>query len=316
MTQFYNLIQSMFVLFALILCTHWLKRRSILSDEHKVVFGKLVTDFALPALIFSNLSKEPLVLEKMVPAFLMLASVLVCLLLVWGAGLVLKLDRPVLGSLALVAGFGSSSTLGYSLVNQVYGGNPEAMNDALIIGEFGNCIPVFTVGVAIAVYFGKKELQQGSPWSTAKMFFYSPIFISMILGLTCSFLALPQDSVVVGLLYRVLDTIGDTLMVLVAVTIGLLLKPIEVRTMVTLVSIVAGLKLLVEPALAGWSASYLGIPVLEREVLVLETAMPGGTVSAVIAARFGCDGAVASTLVVATYILSLVTLPLMFFLTL
>jgi len=148
------------------------------------------------------------------------------------------------------------------------------------------------------------------------MFFYSPIFISMILGLTCSFLALPQDSVVVGLLYRVLDTIGDTLMVLVAVTIGLLLKPIEVRTMVTLVSIVAGMKLLVEPALAGWSASYLGIPVLEREVLVLETAMPGGTVSAVIAARFGCDGAVASTLVVATYILSLVTLPLMFFLTL
>ena len=128
--------------------------------------------------------------------------------------------------------------------------------------------------------------------------------------------SLPQDALVVRLLYRVLDTIGDTLIVLVAVTIALMLKPIEVRTIVPLLGIVAGLKLLVEPALAGWGAMYFGIPDLEREVLVLETAMPAGTVSAVIAARFGCDGAIASTLVVATYLLSLVTLPLMFFVTL
>ena len=316
MTQFYNLIQSIFVLFALILCTGWLKRRRILSDEHHVVFGKLVTDFALPALIFSNLSRGPLALEKMFPAMLMLASVVVCLFMVLGAGFLLKLERPVLGSLALVTGFGSSSTLGYSFVNQVFGGNLEAMKDAIIIGEFGNCIPVFTLGVAIAVYFGKPESGQGNIWSTAKSFFYSPIFVSTVLGLICSFLAFPEDSVVVRLLYHVLDTIGGTLMVLVAVTIALLLKPIDVRSLIVLVGIVAGLKLLVEPALAGLSAMYFGVPVLEREVLVLETAMPAGTVSAVIAARFGCDGAIASTLVVATYLLSLVTLPLMFFVTL
>jgi len=316
MTQFYNLVQSIGVLFALVLCTGWLKRRSILSNEHNVVFGKLVTDFALPAIIFSNLSKVPLVLEKMVPALLMLASVLVCLLIVLGVGFALKLDRPVLGSLALVTGFGSSSTVGYSLANQVFGANSEAMRDAIIIGEFGNCVPVFTLGVAIAVYFGKTDSGPGNPWTTAKSFFYSPIFIATILGLTASSLALPQDALIVRLLYRVLDTIGDTLIVLVAITIALLLKPIEVRTIIPLIGIVAGLKLLVEPALAGWGAIYFGIPDLEKEVLVLETAMPAGTVSAVIAARFGCDGPVASTLVVATYLLSLVTLPLMFFVTL
>ena len=316
MTQFFNLVQSIGVLFALVLCTGWLKRRSILSSEHNVVFGKLVTDFALPAIIFSNLSQAPLVLEKMLPAFLMLASVLICLLIVLGVGFALKLDRPVLGSLALVTGFGSSSTVGYSLVNQVFGANSEAMTDAIIIGEFGNCVPVFTLGVAIAVFFGKRESESVSPWTTAKAFFYSPIFIATMLGLAASSLAWSQDALVLRLLYRVLETIGGTLIVLVAITIALLLKPIEVRTIIPLLGIVAGLKLLVEPALAGWGAIYFGIPDLEREVLVLETAMPAGTVSAVIAARYGCDGPIASTLVIATYLLSLVTLPLMFFVTL
>ena len=316
MTQFFNLVQSIGVLFALVLCTGWLKRRSILLSEHNVLFGKLVTDFALPAIIFSNLSQAPIVLEKLFPAFLMLASVLTCLLIVLGLGFALKLDRPVLGSLALVTGFGSSSTVGYSLVNQVFGGNSEAMADAIIIGEFGNCVPVFTLGVAIAVFFGKTDSGSGQPWTTAKAFFYSPIFIATILGLTVSTLELSQEALVVRLLYQVLETIGNTLIVLVAITIALLLKPIEVRTIIPLLGIVAGLKLLVEPALAGWGAMYFGIPDLEREVLVLETAMPAGTVSAVIASRYGCDGPIASTLVIATYLLSLVTLPLMFFVTL
>jgi predicted permease len=38
--------------------------------------------------------------------------------------------------------------------------------------------------------------------------------------------------------------------------------------------------------------------------------MPSGTVAAVLADRYGCDGAIASALVVATYGLSLLTLPL------
>ncbi|MDX1411461.1 MAG: AEC family transporter, partial [Nitrospirales bacterium] len=276
----------------------------------------LVTDFALPAIIFSNLSQTPFLVEKLFPAVLMLASVLICLVIVLSVGFALNLDWPVLGSLALVTGFGSSSTVGYSLVNQVFGANSEAMTNAIIIGEFGNCVPVFTLGVAIAVFFGKTDSGSGHPWVTAKAFFYSPIFVATILGLIAASLTLSQDALVVGLLYQVLNTIGDTLIVLVAITIGLLLKPIGVRTIIPLLGIVAGLKLLVEPALAGWGGIYFGIPDLEREVLVLETAMPAGTVSAVIAARYGCDGPIASTLVIATYLFSLITLPLMFFVTL
>lgn len=42
------------------------------------------------------------------------------------------------------------------------------------------------------------------------------------------------------------------------------------------------------------------------------TAMPSGAVAAVLASRYGCDGAIASSLTPGTYIVSLITIPLMF----
>jgi len=43
--------------------------------------------------------------------------------------------------------------------------------------------------------------------------------------------------------------------------------------------------------------------------------MPSGTVAAVLADRYGCDGAIASALVIASFGLSLVTIPLIFLIT-
>jgi predicted permease len=38
--------------------------------------------------------------------------------------------------------------------------------------------------------------------------------------------------------------------------------------------------------------------------------MPSGTVAAVLADRYGCDGTIASALVIATCLLSIVTIPI------
>lgn len=51
------------------------------------------------------------------------------------------------------------------------------------------------------------------------------------------------------------------------------------------------------------------------EILLIEAAMPSGTVAAVLADRYGCDGSIASALVIATYGLSLLTIPLIMLLT-
>ena len=240
----------------------------------------------------------------------MLLSISVTVLAAWIIGKALHLERRVLGSVILVAGVGSSSTLGYSLIHQVFGDDPTAMTDVLIIGELGVILPLFTLGVALAIYFGRSESENASLWGASKEFFCSPIFIALILGIAVSFIGVPQEHWAVQFAGAVLDVAGDSLPLLVAFTIGLMLKPIELRATLPLIALVCALKLIVEPVLAASSASMLAIATLEREILVIEAAMPSGTIAAVLAARYGCDGAVASTLVIATYLLSLVTLPL------
>jgi predicted permease len=42
--------------------------------------------------------------------------------------------------------------------------------------------------------------------------------------------------------------------------------------------------------------------------------MPSGAIAAVVAGRYGCDGALASALVIATYIVSLATIPIVTYL--
>lgn len=172
MTQFYHLLQSVFVLVALILCAYWLRQRTIVTDHHSEVFSKLVTDFALPAIIFANLAGSPPIdLQTMVPALVMLFAMTVTAFAAWIIGKIMGLSRRVLGAVVLVTGVGSSSTLGYSLVHQFLGDNPAAMSEVVIIGEFGVIVPLFTLGVAVAIYFGKDESIERSFWSAARPFF-------------------------------------------------------------------------------------------------------------------------------------------------
>lgn len=314
MTQFYHLLQSVFVLVALILCAYWLRQRTIVTDHHSEVFSKLVTDFALPAIIFANLAGSPPIdFQRMVPALVMLFAMTVTALAAWIIGKIMGLSRRVLGAVVLVTGVGSSSTLGYSLVHQFLGDNPAAMSEVVIIGEFGVIVPLFTLGVAVAMYFGKDESVERSFWSAGRPFFYSPIFIALVLGMLVPAAAASWNNWAIQFVFLVLKVIGDALPLLVALTVGLMLKPIELRTIWSLVLLAAILKLVIEPLTAVASAAWLQISALDREILAIEAAMPSGALAAVLAARYGCDGATASALVIATYVLSLAALPLILY---
>lgn len=50
---------------------------------------------------------------------------------------------------------------------------------------------------------------------------------------------------------------------------------------------------------------------ITREVLVIESAVPSGAIAAVLAERYGCDGTLASTIVIISFLVSLVTLPVL-----
>lgn len=303
-----SLIQSMAVIIGLILVVILLRYKSVITIQHKPVFGRLVTDFTLPALIFTSLSRQPLMKDELMAVGAMMISLLTCMMLAWVVGKSLKLDPRTLGAFILVAAFGSSSTLGYALVSQAFSSQPAALAEAVIISELGVGILIFTVGVAVAMYYGRQE--GNSPTSGLKAFLVSPIFIALILGLAFAYFNPGLPGPVTTVAFRILDLIGESLPVFVALAIGLMLKPIPFRSLSYLIIAVAAIKLVIKPLISLAIADTELLPPMTTEILLIETAMPSGTVAAVLADRYGCDGATASALVVATYALSLLTIPL------
>ena len=308
-----SLLQSLAIIVGLILVSLLLKKKSIITDEQRPVFGRLVTDFALPALIFSGLATQTFEMDELLAVGIMAAALLICMFLGWIAGKALGLSAGQLGAFILVAAFGSSSTLGYALISQAFPNDPALLAEAVVISELGVGILIFTVGVAVAIFFGQGA--GGSLTSGLRTFLKSPIFIALILGLAFSFLKPPLDNTVFSLLFRMLDAIGGSLVIFVALAIALMLKPIPARKLARLIVAVALIKLIAKPLIAFSMAEAELLSMTVTEILMIEAAMPSGTVAAVLADRYGCDGSIASALVIATYGLSLVTIPIIMLLT-
>jgi hypothetical protein len=144
-----------------------------------------------------------------------------------------------------------------------------------------------------------------------KNFFVSPIFIAFILGLIVSQIPTASSLMAGDFFTTFFGYFANGLEILVAVSLGLMLRPIDLKPILPLFLLIVGIKLFLNPVFIFFGATGLGLSGLATEILVIEAAMPSGAIAAVVAGRYGCDGALASALVIATYIVSLVTIPIM-----
>ena len=315
MEHLYPLLKSVAIFFLLVLFIQLLKRQGVFNDSHQPVFNRLVTELALPVTIFSTLAVSRIHADQILAATVMVATIAACCILAYAACRVMKLSYGKTGALVMLAGFGSTSTMAYPLIRQTFGMNSEALALGLIVGEFGACIPYFTIGVPITAWFGSRETNQKSEvWPVIKNFFVSPIFISFLLGLIVSQIPAASSLMAGEFFSSFFGYFANGLEILVAVSLGLMLRPIDLKPILPLFFLIVGIKLIINPVLALFGASALGLSYLATEILVIESAMPSGAIAAVVAGRYGCDGALASALVIATYIVSLATIPVMIFL--
>jgi len=248
---------------------------------------------------------------QIVSAAIMFGSVIICCSLAYLFCRLLHFSSKVTGSVVLLSGFGTTSTLAYPLILQTFGGESTAMAYGLMIGEFGVCIPFFTLGVISAAYFGSRDDEiQPKFLPLVRSFFISPIFIAFVLGLIASQIPAVSECMSTAFCDTLFDYFKNALEMLVAISVGLMLRPVKIRGIVPVFILVAALKLLLQPVLVYAGAIIVGIPPLPTQILLIEASMPSGAVAAVVAARYGCEGSLASTIVVATFLLSLVTIPL------
>jgi predicted permease len=317
MEHIYPLLKSITIFFILVVFIQMLKRKGVFNNSHQPVFNRLVTELALPVIIFSTLSISRIHASQILSALIMLASILICCFLAYIICRAMRLSYRVTGSMVMLAGFGSTSTLAYPLIKQTFAGNSEALALGLMIGEFGVCIPFFTLGIIMAAYFGgRAEMKKPDVIPVIRDFFSSNIFIACILGIIVSQIPAASAFMKTQFWTNFFGYFNNGLEILVAISIGLMLKPIKVRDILPLLIVIVLLKLFAQPLLVKGGAGAAGLTTLPAEILVIEAAMPSGAVAAVIADRYGCDGPLASTIVIATYLVSLLTIPfVIYFLT-
>jgi predicted permease len=316
--SFLPVYQFVLVTFSVIAVVRFLRWRGMFTDDYQPVFDRLVTELALPAIIFSMVATATVPPEIVIPTLILFAGLITALCIAWGICRALHLSPKTTGTVVMVSGFGSTATMAIPIITETFPTVTQAYQNAVVIGTFGVALPFFTIGVLISSYFGTyDEHGHGHIIRVLKEFLTTPIFIAFFLGCIISILLssyqIPGAAVFNDIFTSFFTILWQSLQLLIWISIGLLLRPIRARYLLPFLSVTAAIKLIIEPALVMGYAQLAGISNVASLLLLFEAAIPSGAVAAVMASRYGCDGPLAGWLVMGTYLLCLVTVPFVFF---
>lgn len=315
----YPVYEFVIIAFVVVGVVRILKWQGIFSDRDQPVFDKLVTELAVPAVIFSIFATYDFSPDSLLPAALLFATLIVALVVAYAVCRLLRLDPKVTGTIVMISAFGSTATMASPLLMEIYRTEPEVVATGLTIGTLGVAFPFFSLGVIVASWFGARAAGEEVGIARAlREFLVTPIFLSFIAGVGVAFvlmhLQVPGSVIFLDIFTHFFTIINLSLNLLIWLAIGLMIRQIAWRYVVPLFVVVIAIKLFLSPLLATVFAISAGVPPVVQQILLLESAVPSGAIAAVLASRYGLDGSLAGWMVVGTFLVSLVTIPLVFIL--
>ena len=290
----------------ILLLRHW----KVIEAEQSPIFSKLLTSFVLPAFIFSQVANIKVEYSYLFFGAVILISELITGVTSWStAKWVLRLDRPSTGAFILGSTFGSSSQIGNAFLKVVFDNNAAISAMGLVTGQFGIGLPVNVVGPVVAKSFGDSE-NNNSLFNLVKSIFMNPPTIALILGILWSRLDIPSDIFIVKMLFEGLNIISASMTFLVAVIIGLSLKPIKMKGIWIVLILAAFFQLALQPFITYGIFSLLNEQNEHHQATLFLSAMPATPLAVVFCARYGANAQLASQIVIFTCILSLISIPI------
>jgi predicted permease len=292
----------------------FLRKFSVIREEHSNIFAKLLTQAVLPAVIFLQLSGTPVKSSQVLLILAVFVAGLSSMALAWIAGLILRLSRAKTGALMLTSSFGSSALIGYPFIAFSFPGNTEAMADAVLLSELGVGLPIFILGPAIALWFGNRSDNVSIKQAFSLSYFCSPVFISVILGISVSFIPFSRDEGFFEPFFEALKMINGALTILACLILALQLKLTSIRGIWPLLIISAIIQMWFQPFMAHTQSGWYNLSAIQTQVLVLISAMPSAVLGPVFASRYDCAPETASALVMGHILLSMAMIPAVFYL--
>jgi malate permease and related proteins len=169
----------------------------------------------------------------------------------------MRLDRAQTGALMIASAFGSSTLIGYPLIQYAFPHNPEAMIDAILISELGAGMPIFTLCVGVAMYFGEGAAAEPGHQRTILLdYFRSPIFIALAAGLLMAPLHLNPESPFLGPFFQAADMVGAAIALLACLILAIELDLRPLRHIWLVLVISAAIQMGLHPLVASLQADF------------------------------------------------------------
>lgn len=294
-----NSIETIVPIIIMIIVGYVLKRTNILRPDDANALNKIVIYIAVPALIFMAMyNVDTTILPTIMPITLICLIVgVICGLLAYIFSKIRNYNHKTRWSVVITSSMFNSGFLGYPVVLGIFGG--EGLVRAIFY-DMGSMILFIAFGIFFSMLFSEK---------------YSSI-------LKRALLFPPLWAIAVGLMLNSLNveigfTVSNTLnylslavIPLIMISLGLSLEFKGIKENIEAVFSVSVIKLLLAPLLAFLFVLILGIGGLEKQVTVVEAAMPSAMLCLVLAITYRLDIKTAAACIFATTILSLTTLPL------
>ncbi len=298
MAQMSELLNLQGQMFLLIIVGIVLKKRGILPDSAKTILTDLLLCFVLPCNIINSFR-----MEFSLDTLGKFGMVLVCAVLIQAVAYILsrvlynKEPEALKKVLQYVTIVSNSGFLGLPIVEEVFGGEGLMYASVFIVPMR---IMMWTAG--IACFTGESDKK-----AAFKKVIVHPCIIAVYIGL---FLLFSQWELP-GVLDKTIRGAGGCTTTISMIIIGLILAEVDMRQLFNReVFETMIVRLVVLPVFALIIAKLLGLSELLTGVAVVLTAMPAGSTSAMLAAKYNGDYKFASKCIVCTTIASLLTIPI------
>ena len=308
-----HITETIFAFALVVLMVVILKKKKIVSSGDLKSYSRLMTTAILPAVIFLQLSLNPVNGHQFILVLIMFFAGVASMVITWIAGVLMRLKKETLGMLIITSTFGSSALIGYPLIQFAFPGNQAAMTDAILISELGVGVPIFTLCPIVASYYGSGSSGLSTMIKTFLDYLRSPIFISVVAGIVVSQYQVIVKTPFMAPFWESLRMIQGTMTVMACLILGLQLKFRSVRRIIPLFIVSSIIQIGIQPLLTSWGADLMHVNLMDKQVLILIAAMPSAVLGTVFATQYQCDAESASELVFLNIMVSLIGVPLVYY---
>ena len=304
-------MEIMFVIISLIFIGYISKYLGILKEGDRSVLNNVVVYIFMPSTVFltiiKNVSPEELPLFIKLPILIFFIFTL-CGILGYVVGRYLRLERKSVGGLILVCALGNTGFLGYPVIYGFYG-DPGLVR--AIFCDMGSVITSLLIGTFVGITFGEGRREEGSTslYIIKKLLTFPP-FIACILSILFVILNIGMEDIPTFVV-DTLDYLSRATVPLIMISLGLSLSPSSTKFGIKYGILTLLVKMGIAPILALALSMLFFIEGLERNVLILQSAMPSAMMSLVFSLLYRLNVKLVASACFITTITSLVFLPIL-----